>query len=75
MAIERLSGPGGEAWSQYSADHLPRYHFATAYAKDKIVLDAGTGIGYGAAILKAAGSSRVDATCSRPQRDRTPRLV
>lgn len=61
MAVERLPEPGDETWRRYAADHLARYQFAAERARDKVVLDAGTGIGYGAAILKEAGANRVDA--------------
>jgi len=59
MAMERLVC-GSEAWD-YSADHLARYLFAAEYAKGKRVLDAGTGPGYGAFILKQNGARHVQA--------------
>ncbi len=60
MSVERLPEPGDEIWRVYCADHLSRYHFAIAFAQDKAVLDAGSGNGYGSAILKASGATRVD---------------
>jgi SAM-dependent methyltransferase len=45
-------------WPQF-ADHVARYAFARGYAKGRRILDAGTGPGYGAAMLRAAGASRV----------------
>jgi len=46
------------AWAQF-ADHVARYVFAGSYVQGKRVLDAGTGPGYGAAILKYAGAAEV----------------
>jgi SAM-dependent methyltransferase len=42
-------------------DHLARYLFAVQYTKGKSVLDAGTGPGYGAYLLKMAGAACVQA--------------
>jgi O-antigen biosynthesis protein len=39
------------------AEHLARYRFATQFAKDRRVLDAASGEGYGTAILAAAGAA------------------
>lgn len=39
--------------------HITRYEFASNYVKDKIVLDAGCGTGYGSRILKHNGASLV----------------
>jgi len=33
------------------AQHLKRYHFALPYCRDRLVLDAGAGVGYGPALL------------------------
>src|SRR5689334_6426810 len=60
MADERLV-PGGPGWPYYHADHVARYLFAVDYVRGKRVLDAGTGMGYGAALLKALGASAVEA--------------
>jgi SAM-dependent methyltransferase len=54
---ERLTCDGDD-WG-YSADHLARYLLAGSFAKGKRVLDAGTGPGYGAFILKQSGASHV----------------
>jgi SAM-dependent methyltransferase len=45
-------------WPQF-ADHVARYVFASDYVKGRRVLDAGTGSGYGAVMLKAAGAQSV----------------
>ncbi len=42
-----------------AAEHLARYHFAAACVEGRDVLDAGCGVGYGSAILAAAGATRV----------------
>lgn len=41
------------------AEHEARYRWAAAIARDREVLDAACGVGYGAAILAAAGARRV----------------
>jgi glycosyltransferase involved in cell wall biosynthesis len=51
--------PGSPDWAAVSGDHLARYLFAVSFARGKRVLDAGTGYGYGAAILRASGASEV----------------
>jgi SAM-dependent methyltransferase len=48
-------------WGQNSAYHVARYLFAADHVQGKRVLDAGTGYGYGAMILKTAGASEVQA--------------
>jgi SAM-dependent methyltransferase len=53
--------PGTESWKNLHADHLARYLRATDYVRGRHVLDAGTGPGYGAAILKEAGALSVQA--------------
>jgi SAM-dependent methyltransferase len=53
-------------WARF-ADHVARYVFAMEYAKGKRVLDAGTGPGYGAAMLKAAGAREVVAVDIDPE--------
>ena len=55
---ERL-GPGSPTWDAHSAFHVARYLFAADHVRGKRVLDAGTGTGYGARILKAAGAAEV----------------
>jgi SAM-dependent methyltransferase len=58
MSVERAT-PGEANWAELSAPHVARYLFASAYAAGKRVLDAGTGSGYGAALLKASGAASV----------------
>lgn len=55
---ERLV-PGEGEWTEYAAHHLARYQFAIEYAQGRRVLDAGSGSGYGARLLKAAGAASV----------------
>lgn len=50
MAQERAE-PGRADWSELAAPHLARYLFAVEYAREKRVLDAGSGSGYGAFLL------------------------
>ena len=57
-AAERPPDPADEKWAQF-ADHVARYAFAMDYAKGRTVLDAGAGLGYGAAMLRAGGAARV----------------
>jgi SAM-dependent methyltransferase len=57
---ERLA-PDSLKWGQNSADHVARYLFAADHVQGKRVLDAGTGYGYGALILKTAGATEVQA--------------
>ena len=57
---ERL-GPGSPTWVAHSASHLARYLFASEHVRGKRVLDAGTGTGYGAMLLKMAGAAEVQA--------------
>jgi ubiquinone/menaquinone biosynthesis C-methylase UbiE len=40
-------------------EHIVRYLFALQYVKDKFVLDAGCGVGYGAQVLLRGGCSRI----------------
>jgi SAM-dependent methyltransferase len=61
MAPERLTNFGDPTWGEAGADHVARYLFAAGFARGKRVLDVGTGLGYGAAILRAAGAAAVDA--------------
>lgn len=58
--VERAT-PGCPEWDHLHADHLARYFYATKFVEGRCVLDAGTGPGYGAAILKSAGALRVQA--------------
>jgi SAM-dependent methyltransferase len=63
QAAEELTGerfvPGGARGEWVEAEHLGRYLWAAAAAKDRIVLDAGCGLGYGTAILARAGAHTV----------------
>lgn len=61
MTPERLTNFGDPTWGEAGADHVARYLFAAGFARGKRVLDVGTGLGYGAAILRAAGAASVDA--------------
>ncbi len=61
MTPERLTNMGDISWGEAGADHMARYLFASAYVPGKKTLDVGTGLGYGAALLKAYGASEVDA--------------
>ena len=58
MDLERLN-PNDSSWNQWYADHVARYVFAINYAVGRRVLDAGTGQGYGAAMLKSYGAESV----------------
>src|SRR5690242_18745766 len=60
MAEERAV-PGTVEWAELGAPHLARYLFAVDYARGRRVLDAGTGSGYGAALLKMHGADSVRA--------------
>ena len=56
--VERLV-PGAPAWKEFSAPHLARYLFAADYARNRRILDAGTGSGYGARLLQSTGATTV----------------
>ena len=58
MSTERAT-PNTPEWPALSPSHLARYLFATEFAKDARILDAGTGAGYGAALLKNANAQEV----------------
>ena len=47
---ERLMPKYGVGYA-YFYEHLARYFFASQFVKDKVVLDAGCGVGYGSYIL------------------------
>jgi SAM-dependent methyltransferase len=57
-AVERLV-PGTIEWESLHADHVARYLHAATFACGKRILDAGTGLGYGAAILADSGAASV----------------
>lgn len=58
MTVERAM-PGGVEWAELAAPHLARYLMAVDFAAGRRVLDAGSGTGYGAAILQAGGAAFV----------------
>jgi SAM-dependent methyltransferase len=60
MAEERAV-PDTAEWAELAPPHLARYLFAVDFARGKRVLDAGTGSGYGAALLKMQGAASVQA--------------
>jgi SAM-dependent methyltransferase len=60
LSVERLV-PGTKEWDAFLPDHFAPYLFAKEYCKGLRVLDAGTGVGYGAAILKSFGAATVRA--------------
>jgi 2-polyprenyl-3-methyl-5-hydroxy-6-metoxy-1,4-benzoquinol methylase len=53
--------PGAAGWWSMHADHLARYYHAAGMVTGRRVLDAGTGPGYGAALLKVSGAADVEA--------------
>ena len=53
--------PGTETWARQAADHVTRYLYAADFVKARRVLDAGTGPGYGAALLASSGAGDVQA--------------
>ncbi|MFM8733911.1 MAG: class I SAM-dependent methyltransferase [Pirellulales bacterium] len=58
MTVERAI-PDSPQWPQLAAPHLSRYQWASEFVAGRRVLDVGTGAGYGAAILHAAGAAAV----------------
>jgi len=58
MCVERAV-PGEAEWAELAAPHLARYLFAAEHAAGQRVLDAGSGSGYGARILRAGGAASV----------------
>jgi SAM-dependent methyltransferase len=63
---ERLT-PGAADWVELAGAHLSRYLFALDYGRGGRVLDAGTGCGYGARLLKAGGAACVQAIDIHPE--------
>jgi 2-polyprenyl-3-methyl-5-hydroxy-6-metoxy-1,4-benzoquinol methylase len=52
--------PGTAMWAMHHAEHIQRYEFVAARLEPgAVVLDAGCGVGYGAAHLADRGASRV----------------
>ena len=65
---------GSDLWLTGHAEHTARYLYALGHVRGCRVLDAGTGTGYGAAILKDGGASwvqGVDIDEESIKRDRT----
>jgi SAM-dependent methyltransferase len=58
MTFERLSLFDDSLISSYS-EHIQRYKFASEYCRNKRVLDAGCGVGYGSQYLAANGADSV----------------
>lgn len=58
MTVERAV-PGAVGWAELAAPHLARYLMAAEFTVGRRVLDAGSGVGYGAAILRASGAAFV----------------
>ena len=48
----------GKSDSLTEAMHFQRYRFASQFVKDKVVLDAGCGAGYGSWIMATEGGAR-----------------
>ncbi len=64
--VERIV-PGAPEWEEFSAHHLARYLFAAQQAQGLRVLDAGSGSGYGARVLRTAGAASVTGVDLDPQ--------
>jgi ubiquinone/menaquinone biosynthesis C-methylase UbiE len=58
MAVERVFLDQGSSL-KLVPEHIGRYQFTSQYVSGKSVLDVACGSGYGSAMLKAAGASRV----------------
>lgn len=58
MTVERAI-PGTAEWAELAAPHLARYLMAAELAVGRRALDAGSGVGYGAAILRTGGAALV----------------
>jgi len=61
MYDERPDVTRDSTWLGAHPDHAARYLYAAQFVKGRSVLDAGTGPGYGAAILREAGALYVQA--------------
>lgn len=65
VSLEQIADGGERVTHLYPNDcyfaHLSIYHFALPYCRGRIVLDAGSGAGYGARFLAANGAARVEA--------------
>ena len=64
--VERIV-PGEPEWDEFSAHHLARYLFAAQQTQGCRVLDAGSGSGYGARIMRTAGAASVTGVDLDPQ--------
>ncbi len=51
--------PGDPRWAELAAPHVARYLFAVDYARKCRVLDAASGSGYGARLLRTGGATAV----------------
>ncbi len=51
--------PGSADWEHYYYEHSQRYEFFADQCKEKTVLDAACGVGYGSQLLAKAGAKRV----------------
>ena len=58
LAAERFV-PGGEPGQVIEVEHLARYWWASGLVAGARVLDAGCGVGYGTALLAAAGTREI----------------
>jgi SAM-dependent methyltransferase len=58
MAEERAV-PGEKSWAHLGPPHVARYLFAATHAQGRRVLDAATGTGYGARLLRIQGAAQV----------------
>lgn len=56
--VERISRRDGTFFQSY-AEHIQRYEFALEWCRDKRVLDAGCGTGYGSYFLRKNGAASV----------------
>lgn len=65
MIVERAV-PGETDWPELSAPHMARYLAASELAQGRRVLDAGSGAGYGASMLKEAGARMVHGVDADP---------
>ena len=58
MNVERAT-PGGPEWPALAAPHMARYLWAAEWVAGRRVLDAGSGAGYGAALLRGGAAAEV----------------
>ena len=55
--VERVV-PGTRSWELYGYEHLQRYLFVKEFIKDKNVLDAACGSGYGSYFMATEGNAK-----------------